>query len=240
MSLFNTITYYRMLLVLFLSIPVTAHAEDILYGKDIKNQASRFFKEIGIAGEILTSDRRAFFSCKDELEFSPHVQNDWRTLRVKCYNPNWQSILRTTALAPNETIENKKDLLSTSKVVSIVNNLSKGQVIEKENLVLVSMPKQNVFEGFTKIEDLIGRKVTSNLAKGTILKPRHIKFRLNVNKNDTVLVVLGNSKLSITTYGIALASGQKGDLITVENIKSKKTFKAIVLDEKKVTPLANM
>ena len=154
--------------------------------------------------------------------------------------PNWQSILRTTALAPNENIENKEDLRSSSKVVSIVTNLSKGQVIEKENLVLVSMPKQKVFEGFTKIEDLIGRKVTSNLAKGTILKPRHVKFRLNVNKNDTVLVVLGNSKLSITTYGIALASGQKGDLITVENIKSKKTFKAIVLDEKKVTPLANM
>ena len=240
MSLFNIITYYRMLLVLILSIPVTAHAEDILYGKDIKNQASRFFKEIGIAGEILTSDRRAFFSCEEELEFSPHVQNDWRTVRAKCYNPKWQSLLRTTALAPNETIENKKDLLSTSKVVSIVNNLSKGQVIEKENLVLVSMPKQNVFEGFTKIEDLIGRKVTSNLAKGTILKPRHVKFRLNVNKNDTVLVVLGNSKLSITTYGIALASGQKGDLITVENIKSKKTFKAIVLGKKKVTPLANM
>ena len=209
---------------MILSIPVTAHSEDILYGKDIKSQASIFFREIGIIGEILTSDRRAFFSCKEELEFSPHVQNDWRTVRAKCYSPNWQSILRTTALAPNENIENKKDLTSSSKVVSIVNNLSKGQV----------------FEGFTKIEDLIGRKVTSNLAKGTILKPRHIKFRLNVNKNDTVLVVLGNSKLSITTYGIALASGQKGDLITVQNIKSKKTFKAIVLDEKKVTPLANM
>ena len=66
------------------------------------------------------------------------------------------------------------------------------------------------------------------------------KYLENVNKNDTVLVVLGNSKLSITTYGIALASGQKGDLITVQNIKSKKTFKAIVLDEKKVTPLTNM
>ncbi len=240
MSVLKTITNYRMLLVLIFLIPVKAYAEDILYGKDIKNQASRFFKEIGVTGEILTSDRRAFFSCEEELEFSPHVQNDWRTVRAKCYSPNWQSILRTTALAPNENMENRENLISSSKVVSIVNNLSKGQVIEAENLVLVSMPKQNVFEGFTKIEDLIGRKVTSNLAKGTILKPRHVKFRPNVNKNETVLVVLGNSKLSITTYGIALASGQKGDLITVKNIKSKKTFKAIVLDEKKVTPLANM
>jgi hypothetical protein len=29
-------------------------------------------------------------------------------------------------------------------------------------------------------------------------------------------------------------------MVTVENVKSKKIFKAIVLDEKKVTPLTNM
>ena len=141
---------------------------------------------------------------------------------------------------PNEELEKKHDLQSLSKVVSVVSNMSKGQVISEENLALVSMPNQNVFAGFRKIDDLIGRKVTSNLAKGTILKARHVQFRMNVNKSDTVVVVLGNSKLSITTYGIALTSGQKGDLITVENIKSKKTFKAIVIDEKKVTPLTNM
>ena len=88
------------------------------------------------------------------------------------------------------------------------------------------MPKQNVFEGFTKTEDLIGRKVTSNLAS-TILKPQHVKFRLNVNKNDTVLVILGNSKLAITTYGIAFVSGQKGDLITVENKNQRKHSKLL-------------
>tara|TARA_Y100001933_G_scaffold203456_1_gene205542 strand:- start:2307 stop:2498 length:192 start_codon:yes stop_codon:yes gene_type:complete len=63
---------------------------------------------------------------------------------------------------------------------------------------------------------------------------------MSVNKNDTVLIVFGNKKLSITTYGLALASGQNGDMITVENLNSKKSFKAIIIDEKKVTPLANM
>ena len=229
-----------MIAALLSSLPSLLKAEGILYGKDIKDQASKFFKEIGITGEILTSDRRAFFSCTEDLEFSPHVQNDWRTVRAKCKSQNWQSILRTTAVAPNDTFEKKQGVSSSSQVVSLVSNMSKGQIIGEEDLALVSMPNQKVFEGFTRIEDLLGRKVTNNLAKGTILKPRHVKFRLNVNKNDTVLIILGNSKLSITTYGIALESGQKGDLITVENIKSKKTFKAIVLDEKKVTPLANM
>ena len=87
MSVLSTITNYRMILVLILSIPLAAHAEDILYGKDIKHQASKFFKELGITGEILTSDRRAFFSCKEELEFSPHVQNDWRTVAPNVIAP---------------------------------------------------------------------------------------------------------------------------------------------------------
>ena len=240
MRFLHSVIKYLLVTVILLSFPVLSQAERILYGKDIKEQASKFFKEIGIKGEILTSDKRAFFNCTDDLEFSPHIQNDWRTLRVKCTSQNWQSILRTSALAPNEELEKKYDTQSLSKVVSVVSNMSKGQVIGEENLALVSMPNQNVFAGFRKIDDLIGRKVTSNLAKGTILKARHVQFRMNVNKSDTVVVVLGNSKLSITTYGIALASGQKGDLITVENIKSKKTFKAIVIDEKKVTPLTNM
>ena len=240
MRFLHSVIKYLLVTVILLSFPVLSQAERILYGKDIKEQASKFFKEIGIKGEILTSDKRAFFNCTEDLEFSPHIQNDWRTLRVKCTSQNWQSILRTSALAPNEELEKKYDTQSLSKVVSVVSNMSKGQVIGEENLALVSMPNQNVFAGFRKIDDLIGRKVTSNLAKGTILKARHVQFRMNVNKSDTVVVVLGNSKLSITTYGIALASGQKGDLITVENIKSKKTFKAIVIDEKKVTPLTNM
>ena len=240
MRFLYAIINYRLLFILISFWPMLSQAGDILYGKDIKYQASKFFKEIGITGEILTSDRRAFFTCTEDLEFSPHIQNDWRTLRVKCPSQNWQSILRTSALAPNEEIEKKHDMQSSSKVVKVVSNMSKGQVIGEENLALVSMPNQNVFSGFRKIEDLIGRKVTRNIANGTILKARHVQFRMNVNKSDTVVVILGNSKLSITTHGIALESGQKGDLITVENIKSKKTFKAIVIDEKKVTPLTNM
>ena len=236
----NSITLYFIAMLLTASWPVLSQAADVIYGKDIKDQASKFFNEIGINGEILTSNKRAFFRCSEDLEFSPHIQNDWRTVRAKCNSENWQSILRTTAQAPNEIVETKLNMAASSQVVSIVNNMSKGQVINEGDLVLVSAPDQNVFSGFKKINELIGRKVTRNLAKGTILKARHVKFRLNVNKNDTVLVILGNSKLSITTYGIALTSGQKGDMITVENLKSNKKFKAIVLGEKKVTPLTNM
>ncbi len=229
----------NILTVLLLSF-TPAGAGEILYGKDIKNQAAAFFKKIGLNAEILTSDRRAFFICSKDLMFNPRIDNDWRTIEVQCESENWQSVLRTTAAITNDTKISGKTSGQTSNVISLTRNMSRGQVLTDGDLALTVQPLQRVFEGFDNIDDLLGRKVTRNLAKGTVLKPRHVKFRLSVNKNDTVLIVIGNGKVSITTYGIALSSGQKGDMVTVENKNSKKTFKAIVLDEKKVTPLANM
>ena len=112
--------------------------------------------------------------------------------------------------------------------------MSKGQVINESDLIFVELSEQGAFESFTSFDDLIGRKVTSNLARGTVLKARHVKFTMSVNKNDTVLVIVGNNKISITTYGRALGSGQTGDMIEVENLNSKKSFKAIIVDEKKL------
>ena len=102
------------------------------------------------------------------------------------------------------------------------------------------MPEQKVFVGFDNLDEVIGRKAKVNLARGTILKARHLGFSMAGNKNETVVISLGNNKISVITYGIALTSGQKGDMIEVENINSKKIFKAIVVEQKKVKPLANM
>ena len=215
-------------------------AGDIVYGKDIKQQAQKYFEAIGLEANVLISDRRAFFYCSSELKFVPRVESDWRTIEARCESENWQSILRTTSLPPSENFLDNSFSGATTKVVSLARNISKGQVLDKNDLVLVEIPEQSNFESFVSFDKLIGRKITSNLARGTVLKARHLKHTTSVNKNDTVLVIFGNNKLSITTYGTALASGQKGDMITIVNQNSKKTFKAIVIGEKKVTPLANM
>jgi len=55
-----------------------------------------------------------------------------------------------------------------------------------------------------------------------------------------VLVVAQNSKLSITTSAIALENGQLGDMISIENLNSKKILKAIITGRKKVSPITNM
>ena len=224
----------------YVLIPLPILAGEIIYGRDIKQEASKYFSSIGLDAKILISDRRAFYFCSSDLIFVPRIDGDWRTVEAKCESENSRSILRTTSLPPNEITSNPSYIGSTLKAVSLSNNMSKGQVISKNDLIFVELPKRDVFESFTNFDSLIGKKITRNLAKGTVLKARHVQYTMSVNKNDTVLIVYGNKKLSITTYGLALASGQNGDMITVENLKSKKSFKAIIIDEKKVTPLANM
>jgi flagella basal body P-ring formation protein FlgA len=239
MTTFN-IKFLLICLSAYVFSAVFCSSNEPIYGKDLKQQASTYFETIGLEANILVSDRRAFFFCSTDLKFTPRIKNDWRTIEAICETENWQSILRTNSRPPGENILGESYSGSTSEVISLAKNMSKGQVISEDDLILVEVPQTSNFESFSDFEQVIGKKITNNLAKGTVLKARHVKYTMTVNKNDTVLVVLGNEKISITTIGIALASGQNGDMISVENLNSKKIFKAIIIGEKKVAPLANM
>ena len=234
------ITLLNFLIILFFVFARFVNADEILYGKDIKDQASIFFKAKNIRAELIVSDRRAFFFCSNTLKFRPKYENDWQTIDVLCEPQNWASTFRTTALGPSFAQAKKANTSTTSPVIKLTRNMSVGQIIEEGDIELIEMPQKKVFGGFQSENELIGRKISTNLVNGTILKPRHVEHMMTVNKNDTVLIVLGNKNISIVTYGIALASGQKGDMIGVKNVKSEKILKAIILSEKKVKPLTNM
>ena len=224
----------------FLLLTSTLFAEQLLYGTDIKTQASEYFKNLGIDAEILVSDRRAFFHCNKQLVFVPKRGQDWRTVTVTCPNKNWEISLRTTASFFDSADKNYDKSVPTLMAVSLSKNMSKGEIIEESDLKIVRITKANSFAGFHDINELVGRKIKNTLASGTILKARHIDYHYSVKKDDTVIVILGNNKISVVNYGIALDSGQKGDLITIKNSNSNNTFKAVIIGEKKVAPLTNM
>ena len=48
--------------------------------------------------------------------------------------------------------------------------MSGDQVITESDLIFVELSEQGAFESFTSFDNLIGKKVTSNLARGTVLK----------------------------------------------------------------------
>ena len=124
-------------------------AGDIVYGKDIKQQAQKYFEVIGLEANVLISDRRAFFYCSSELKFVPRVEGLENT-EARCESENWQSILRTTSLPPSENFLDNSFSGATTKVVSLARNISKGQVLDKNDLVLVEIPEQSNFRKLCK------------------------------------------------------------------------------------------
>ena len=78
------------------------------------------------------------------------------------------------------------------------------------------------------------------MARDTVIKAHHILANNAVNKTDTILIVSGTAGISIVTYGQALSNGKIGDMVLVKNLSSNKEFKAIVVAEKKVTPITNI
>ena len=144
----------------------SASAGEALFGKEIKDQASSYFAERSVDAQLILSDRRSFFFCSDKLKFMPKYENDWRTVNVSCDPENWSITIRTTALAPNFANSQVKEVSGNFPVARLKKNISKGQVIEEQDIELVFMPEQKVFVGFDNLDEVIGRKAKVNLARG--------------------------------------------------------------------------
>jgi len=231
---------FSLLFVLNIVVFFPALASDRVTGADIKEQAARYFSEQGLNFNLLVSDKRAFFHCSVPLNFDQRHANDWSTVSVRCNHENWETYIRT-ATSSSKIVSTGNSIDNDSpKVAVLTKNISKGQVISEEYLRFEGRPEGQIHGAYNHISDVLGRKVKSNIAAGTILKARHLDTVYSVNKNDGVLVVAANKAITITTSAIALENGQVGDMIPVKNIKSDKIFKVIITGKKKVAPITNM
>ena len=189
---------------------------------------------------LVVSDKRTFFPCSSSLEFSQRSRNNWSTVVVTCPTENWSTLVRSRQSTIKIFDENHNVIFEPLKIVTLAKNISKGQIISADDLILLDRPETKFHGAFKQSEEVIGRKAKVSLASGTVVKARHLETVYLVNKEDTVLVVAQNKKLSITTSATALEEGQLGDMIAIENINSGKILKAIITGRKKVSPITNM
>ena len=229
----------KIFLIFLLAFPVFAGSK-IVDGKEIKLQAHSFFSENQKLLDLLVSDRRTYFPCSSKLDFHLRTANDWSTIVVSCKNESWSTLIRSTAVHggtfSNPQVNQNGDFMA----LVLSRNISKGQVIMQEDLVLTKQPQRHLHGSYSDLNEVVGRKVKNNLVAGTVLKGRHLDTTYLVNEEDTVLVVAANNSITITTSAIALENGQLGDMIAVKNVNSEKLLKVIITGKKKVAPITNM
>ena len=222
--------------VSFSSSNSSLHNEDTFTSaKELSNLLQNYLKNKGIESYPSIDKNKKFKSCGKPLKFFP-VFKSWTTVEVVCShtNNNWNIFVRTRAhFAYNKT--DNQEVIKSNIIVISNKSLLKGHIIRKNDLEL-SNSKKNVGTGiFNKIEDLVGRKLKQNISLGFPIRSRHLHLDWVINKGDKIDILQSEGNVSVSTSGIALENGQKGEKITVMNLSSEKNLVAWVLDEKKVS-----
>tara|TARA_B100000768_G_scaffold148691_1_gene142728 strand:+ start:5106 stop:5825 length:720 start_codon:yes stop_codon:yes gene_type:complete len=233
----------KLAIIIFILLQVqTLFAEEkLIYGSDIRQIADEYLAENAVFSTILVSDKRAYFPCASKIYVSQQNASDWNTIKASCGNPpSWSVSFRTQETQSarseksGETSSNSIELVFTKK------NIPKGKVIQTDDLVMKWASSRSSHGAYLTIENIVGLKAKRNMARDTVIKARHVLANNAVNETDTILIVSGSSGISIVTYGEALSNGKLGDMVLVRNLSSNKEFKAIVIAEKKVTPITNI
>jgi flagella basal body P-ring formation protein FlgA len=121
---------------------------------------------------------------------------------------------------------------SFTDVVVLNESLPRNSEVSSADLILKRMEISTLRSGYlTNLKDAVGKKLKRSLQKGTTLNQRFLITQKMVKKGSQIIILAKNHQLAIRVSGKALSSGAKGDLIRVQNIKSKRIIQAKVISE---------
>ena len=200
-----------------------------LSGKEINNHIKKWLESKGIISNPQFSPKKKLPDCKQNILYEKY-NDSYKLIKVSCEaKKSWTIFVKTNA----NTLKQKKLKISyTNKILVLNKSIEKGHYIKKSDLTFIKSPKKNIF--YNSKEELIGRKVKKNLKKGQYLQPRHLFAKYSVNEGDPVLIVSKFKNAEVSTGGIAIKSGNIGDLLEVKNTRSGIIIKGILKKNKKV------
>ena len=200
-----------------------------LSGKEINNHIKKWLESENIKSNPQFSPKKKLPDCKQNVSYEKY-NNSYKLVKVSCEEKNsWTVFVKTNV----NTIKQKKLKVSKINEILVLNkSIEKGNYIKKSDLTFIKSSKKNIF--YNSKEELIGRKVKQNLKKGQYIQPRHLFAKYSVNEGDPVVIVSKFKNTEVSTGGIAIKSGNIGDLLEVKNTRSGIIIKGILKKNKKV------
>ena len=200
-----------------------------LSGKEINNHIKKWLESENIKSNPQFSPKKKLPDCKQNVSYESY-NNSYKLVKVSCEEKNsWTVFVKTNA----NTLKQKKLKVSKINEILVLNkSIEKGNYIKKSDLTFIKSSKKNIF--YNSKEELIGRKVKQNLKKGQYIQPRHLFAKYSVNEGEPVIIVSKFKNTEVSTGGIAIKSGNIGDLLEVKNTRSGIIIKGILKKNKKV------
>ena len=214
----------KLLILFIIFLPKSLYA---LSGKEINNHIKRWLETENIKSNPQFSPKKKLPECKKNVSYEKY-NDSYKLIKVSCEAKNsWTIFVKTNA----NTLKQKKLKASNTNEILVLNkSIEKGNYIKKSDLTFIKSTKKNIF--YNNKEELIGRKVKQNLKKGQYIQPRHLFTKYSVNEGDPVVIVSKFKNAEVTTGGIAIRSGNIGDVLEVKNTRSGKIIKGMLKKNK--------
>lgn len=145
-------------------------------------------------------------------------------------------VLRCIA-EPGWTLRARVTVAVTLPVWITTEPLKRDQVIDPHQLRLKSMNIKALHRGFISSPLPPKRRVLRDLSLGQPIYPTLLAPVWLVEKNQQVVVEARGKNFSVSTKGLALNNGSKGELIAVQNLDSGKRIQARVVAKNRVQSL---
>lgn len=217
--------------LIFLSMLFVSKQAIALSGEDISKKISEWLITKNVSGEPVFSKKSIYKNCLNDLKMTRPFKN-YKTIKVSCPDQNGFEVLvriKTKKILPIKTnIKNTKKF----KSIKLKRALEKNDVIELSDLELVLSKKSSNNSFYNNKKDLVGRKIKQNLKMGQLLHPRHLYEKFDIQSGDYLSIVSSVGAASVAVSGKALDSGNLGDLIKVQNLRSGSVIKGYVKKNK--------
>jgi flagella basal body P-ring formation protein FlgA len=230
----------------------TADADPkFIYGKDINQKIINVLAEQGLAAQPSLRNGRRFRACNAALNITP-LQGNFRTASVKCPDRDgWSIAVRTriaktlvnTYQAPTKVEAKKaptKVEVKTMMVVTMSRSVKRGAVITADDVKLAPVSRKTSKHYFTRIQDVVARKATRNMAIDRIVEARQLELNWAIRTGEKVMIEHKIGPVQVLSEGVALSNAQLGGTARILNTKSKREVEGIVVSGKKIFIGANM
>lgn len=148
-------------------------------------------------------------------------------VHVRCLHPaNW-------SLYASADVKVAVDVLVTSR------NITKGELILADAVEVQTQWLHQVRNSYiSRLEDVTGKVARRGLRANTTLTLNHVATPMAVDKGERVHIEANSGRVTITSYGTALASGRIGEQIQVRNDSSTRVIRPWVVGPGRVATSA--
>ena len=209
-------------------------------GVELRGHLTSYLAEQGLVGAPALNNSRQFRACSADLQFSP-LFGSFQTIEIRCPdNDGWKIAVRTRleVAAPLKNSRHNAipspNLLDNQMAVVVNKRLTKNSIIGPDDISLEPVTAKSSTDYFTRINDVVGRRVKRSLRTRQIVEARHLQTNWMVQKGQPVILESGFGAVQVLSEGIALQNAQWGELARFLNTRSNKEVFGTVVSEIKI------